>query len=336
MSKSMPAHVVHDCAGQFVSAPAWIRRLRLVSLVCLVVTGCSTVRKAAIHEVGDALAGGGTAFASDDDPEFIRLAAPSNLKMIEALLQETPDHRDLLLAAASGFTQYAYAFIQAEGDRLEFDDIDAAVHHWRRARAMFLRAQAYGLRGLELAHERFTARLQSGPRQAVADVEKDDVPFLYWTACAWGGAISLGKDDPHLIADIPQVEALIDRAYALDPDYEHGAIDQFLIAFEGVRVHEGGDPAERSRHHMDRAVTLSGGDLASPFVSFAETVAVKQQDRDQFEALLRRVLSIDVDRRPEWRLTNLVMQQRARWLLSRADYLFLDSGAPAAKERALP
>ena len=35
-------------------------------------------------------------------------------------------------------------------------------------------------------------------------------------------------------------------------------------------------------------------------------------------------LAIDVDARPEWRLANLIMQRRARWLLSREDDLFLD------------
>ena len=49
---------------------------------------------------------------------------------------------------------------------------------------------------------------------------------------------------------MPQVEALIDRAFVLDPDYDHGAIHQFLIAFEGVRVDADGDPAARCTHTM--------------------------------------------------------------------------------------
>ena len=35
------------------------------------------------------------------------------------------------------------------------------------------------------------------------------------------------------------------------------------------------------------------------------------------------VSGVDPDVRPEWRLVNLVMQRRARWLLSRIDDLFL-------------
>jgi predicted anti-sigma-YlaC factor YlaD len=68
-------------------------------------------------------------------------------------------------------------------------------------------------------------------------------------------------------------------------------------------------------------------------VSFAETVSVKRQDRDEFEALLGRALAIDPDAKPEWRLANLVMQRRARWLLSRTDDLILEI-PPATTEAA--
>jgi predicted anti-sigma-YlaC factor YlaD len=53
-------------------------------------------------------------------------------------------------------------------------------------------------------------------------------------------------------------------------------------------------------------------------------VAVSQQDRAEFESLLNRALTIDPDARPEWRLANLIMQRRARWLLSRVDQLFAE------------
>ena len=73
-----------------------------------------------------------------------------------------------------------------------------------------------------------------------------DVPLLYWTAAAWGAAIALAKDIPDLLADQGIVEALIDRAYALDPDFDRGAIHSFLITFEMVRADGAGDPAEKS------------------------------------------------------------------------------------------
>jgi predicted anti-sigma-YlaC factor YlaD len=43
----------------------------------------------------------------------------------------------------------------------------------------------------------------------------------------------------------------------------------------------------------------------------------------EFESLLNRALAIHPDAYPDTRLQNMVMQRRARWLLSRKAELFL-------------
>jgi predicted anti-sigma-YlaC factor YlaD len=50
---------------------------------------------------------------------------------------------------------------------------------------------------------------------------------------------------------------------------------------------------------------------------------VSTQDSAEFESLLNKALAVNPDARPEWRLTNLVMQRRARWLLASEDELFV-------------
>jgi TRAP transporter T-component len=154
---------------------------------------------------------------------------------------------------------------------------------------------------------------------------KADVPLLYWTAASWGAAIALSKDNPDLVADQPLVEALIDRALELDEKFGDGAIHTFLISYEGSRNGAEGDFAIRSRKHFDRAMELSGGYQAGPLVSLAEAVTVQKQDRKEFRSLLNRALAVDVNAKPEFRLANLIMQRRARWLLSRIDELFLEA-----------
>jgi predicted anti-sigma-YlaC factor YlaD len=51
---------------------------------------------------------------------------------------------------------------------------------------------------------------------------------------------------------------------------------------------------------------------------------VVEQDRDEFEYLLRTALAINPDFMTAWRMNNLVSQRRARWLLDRTDLLFLN------------
>lgn len=315
--------------GQVPRLVAESRRYEISSVILLLatmmsITGCS-VRKFAINKLGDSLANSGTTFASDNDPEFVGQAIPFSLKLIEGLLAESPTHRGLLFAAASGFTQYSYAYVQQSAEQVETEDVTKSRVLAERARNLYLRARDYGLRGLETKHRGFSVSLHESPRAAARTAKAGDVPLLYWTAVAWGAAIALAKDRPDLVAQQPQVEALIDRAYELDPDYEHGVIDQFLISYESARQGAKGHFAARCREHFDRAVALSNGQLASPYVAYAETVSVQMQNRAEFEMLLKQALAVDPDSRAEWRLSNLVMQRRARWLLSREGELFLDA-----------
>ena len=302
----------------------------LLVLLVAIGPGCS-FKRIAVNKLGDALAGSGTSFASEDDPELVRAAAPFSLKLMESLLAESPKHAGLLTATSSGFTQFTYAFVQQDAEELEEKDFEAAEAMKNRARRLYLRARNYGLRGLELRLPRFEQALRSDARQAVARTSAKDVPLLYWTGASWGAAISLSKDRPEFIGELPLVEALMDRALALDESYGDGAIHSFFISYEMSRQGGQGDPAARSRAHFDRAVALSQGQQAGPMVALAEAVCIQKQDATQFESLLKRALAINVDARPEWRLSNLVMQRRARWLLSREDELFLQRKPPADK-----
>ncbi|MEW6336855.1 MAG: TRAP transporter TatT component family protein [Acidobacteriota bacterium] len=300
---------------------------RPVLFACLVVAlagaGCS-VRRTAVNALGDALAGGTSAWAADDDPELIRDATPFALKTIESLLAESPRHRGLLLAASGGFTQYSYAFVHAEADFVEDTDFERARALRARARRLYLRARDYGLRGLDAAHPGFPAALRRDPAAALAPLTPADVPALYWTAAAWGALISLAKDDGAVAADLPLVGAMLFRAAELDESWGGGSVHDLLLAYEGGRPVAGGGSPERARRHLDRALEISSGRRASPLVGFAETVSVAAQERREFESLLRRALAVDADAAPEFRLANLVAQKRARWLLGRVDELFIE------------
>jgi predicted anti-sigma-YlaC factor YlaD len=294
-----------------------------MAALALAPAGCS-LKRLAINTLGDALSESGATYASDDDPELVAEALPFALKLIESILEQSPEHRGLLTAAASGFTQYAYAFVDLEADRIEEEEYGRATEMRARAKRLYLRARDHGLRGLESSHEGISEALLSDPEEAARAASTRDLPLLYWTASSWGLAIAASKDDPELIADLPVVEALIRRALELDEEYDHGALHEFMISLEGGRSEASGGSEERARRHFERALTLSEGKRASPFVTFAETVSVGNQDREEFVTLTSRALAVDPDARPEWRLSNLVMQRRARWLLENIDLLFLE------------
>ncbi len=296
----------------------------VAGLVLLTSAGCSPKRFVA-NQMGNALAGGGTTFSSDNDPELIRDAVPFSLKLMESVLAQTPDHQGLLLALSKGFTQYGYAFVQQEAEAVEDEDLAASREMRNRARKLYLRARDYGLRGLDGRYAGFAEAVRSDPQAAVQRLRAGDVPLMYWTAASWAAAISLSKDNPDLVADLPSVEALMDRALALDEDFNDGSIHGFMITYELARPGLTKEEAQaRSTHHFERVVELTHGQLASPFVSYAEQVAVARQDGALFDRLLHTALAIDVEARPDSRLENLIMQRRAKWLLEKKEDLILE------------
>lgn len=293
----------------------------VVFALLALLSGCS-IKKMAMNQLGDALSGGGTVFSSDEDPELVGDALPFSLKLMESVLAETPEHKGLLLALASGFTQYGYGFVQLEADEVEEEDYDRSIELRARAKGLYFRAHRYGMRALEVTYPGFGEALRVDAESALRRVNKADVESLYWTALSWAAAVSLSLDDPAVLGGLALAEAMMERAFELDPDWEYGTLHGFFITYEMSRIGGEGDPIERATRHFRKAKQLSGGNMASVYVAYAESVAVAQEDKELFVSLLNEALSIDLDARPDWRLSNLIYQRRAKWLLTRLDWLF--------------
>jgi len=289
-----------------------------MALLTALSAGCS-VERFATNKLADTLAASGTTYAADDDPELVGAALPFSLKLMESVLASAPTHRGLLAAASAGFTQYAYGWVQQEGDLLGLDDTDRAWIAWNRARRLYLRARDYGLRGLDVALPGFSAQLRADPAAAVGRAGVAETDLLYWTAVSWAAAVSLGKDDPALVAELPIVSAMIDRALAVDDDWDRGAIHSFLVSYVMARPDVAGDRAAEAKRHFDRAVELSQGRAAGPWLAWAESVCIPREDRDCFANALQAALRVDPAAEPASRLVNTVMQRRAKWLLENSD-----------------
>uniref|UniRef100_A0A832I295 Uncharacterized protein n=1 Tax=Eiseniibacteriota bacterium TaxID=2212470 RepID=A0A832I295_UNCEI len=296
--------------------------LALFVALSLGLASCS-IKRMAVKSVANSLTSGPDVFGTDDDPDLVRDALPFGLKTMESLLAVVPDHEGLLLALCRGYTSYAFAFVQSEGDLLVNADYPRAAALHDRALRLYLRARGYGLRGLEKRHRGIAAALSVDPARAVARLGRRDVPMLYWTSAAWGSAVALGKDRAELLAELPSVRALIERGLALDEAYEGGALHEAMILLEALPEAMGGS-VERARRHFARSVELSGDRKVSPYVTLAQSVSVLRQDRAEFRALLGRALAFDPAAEPARRLETAVLQRKARALLDREDEFFLD------------
>jgi TRAP transporter TatT component family protein len=270
-----------------------------------------------INRLASALASAGSVYEADNDPEFVRLAAPSTLKTVEMLLSQAPNNSQLLLTACSGFTEYSYAFLHSES-LLRAGDAVASQELRTRAIKMYQRSRGYCMRGLDLKHPGMSKQLTAGAsaeaqaalKKALESVAAADVPWLYWTAASWGAELSLSPNQLLRIPELAAVRALLLRARALDEAWDHGAIHEALITLDGLPPLLGGSPAA-ARADFERALALSNGKSAFAYVALAATLSDPAEKR----RLLEEAVKIDVSTAPGRRLTNLIAQRSARAML---------------------
>jgi predicted anti-sigma-YlaC factor YlaD len=291
-----------------------------VALLAATLAGCS-VKTMAVKAVANSLAAPSDVMTRDDDPQLVKDAIPFGLKTYESLLESVPKHQPLLIATCSGYTSYAYAFVQTPAELEQFTDRPASRAGIDRALKMNLRAKGYCMRALELRYPGIGQKLRADPDAALAKTTRKDVELLYWTAASWGSAMSLGKDQPDLVIDFPIVRAMASRALALDPEWSTGSIHELFITLDSQPEALGGSP-DGARKHFAEAVRIQKGQLPGPYVELAEGQSIFNQDRAEFEKLMNQAVALDVNVQPSVRLVSLIMQSRAKGCLEHIDDLF--------------
>ncbi len=226
------------------------------------------------------------------------------------------------LEACKNLTMYGHVFVLRESEILEDEDFVQSREYRLEANRLFRNAYEYGLESLELQHPGFQESFHKDSGVELGEVTIEEVDHLYWTAAALGSLISTAKGDPYAIADLPKVGLLIDRAIELDESYDKGSLHEFMISFVLSRPDAPSDAIEIAKDHFDRAVVLSGGNRASAFVTYAESISTLEQNRLEFLSMLDRALKVDVNADPNLKLSNIVAKERAAWLKERVDDLF--------------
>jgi len=292
----------------------------------LAVTGACSINKMAMNKVAGMLSApsGNNVFTQDNDPELVGDALPFAIKLYESLLASVPDHEGLRLRTGSLYIMYANAFLKTPADMMSAQQLEEKEFLLGRSKNLYLRGRDILLVGLEKKNPALRQQLKDrkyGP--ALAPFTKKDVPTLYWTAAGWVGAYGIDPFDLKLGVTLPQAAAMMERVAELDPGFSAGAVHNFYVQYYGSLPDYMGGDATKAREHFRMAMEASGGRDISPLISLATTVDIKEQNAEEFQSLLKKVLDIDPDADPDNRLVNILNQRKARWLLEHLDDFFL-------------
>lgn len=285
-------------------------------LMLTLLSGCSP-RQMVIGSIADELAT--QAKSSENDLELAREASAFYLKLSESILRQDPGHQALAESVSAGFTQYAYAFVAFDAEQIEATDAKAAERLRQRAAMLYQRAQQHALAGLEARTPGFSKALASAQSQDWPKLMPAQAGLGFWAAASWGGWISLAKDDPDVVADLPLAIRLAELAWAANPSWGDGALTGLLGSFEAGRP---GGSKQQALNYFDQSIAQANSRNPGVFLSKAEGYAQPAGDRALFEQLLQQALAVKDEAGSPQALQNEVMRRRARWLLEKSDDLF--------------
>lgn len=281
-----------------------LHRLLLVPLLAAAVAaaGCASIASSA----GDRLAGQlGQAVLDSDDPATVRDGLPAYLLLLDGLIADGrpdgPRKAGLLFAAARLNGAYAGNFTGDDRDR---------------ARRLAAKALAYARRGACVSDAGLCAALDGeivAFEAAVSRVPDEDAGALFSLASAWAGHLQANSEDWGAIADLPKVQALLERVVAIAPGYDGGMAQVYLGVLHSLRPEGIGGQPERGRRHFEAAIAQSGGRNLYAKALMAETYARLVFDQALHDRLLDEVLAAD-PAEPGMTLMNVLAQDRARML----------------------
>ncbi|MET0230914.1 MAG: TRAP transporter TatT component family protein [Rhodanobacteraceae bacterium] len=263
-----------------------------------VLAGCSTVVNKASQKLSDDLTAG---ILNQDDVELAKTGIPSWLLLVDGLIDGDPDNPGLLLAGARLYGAYAGGFVEnpERAQRLSQHGFDYA----KRATCITLPALC---RAIDEPFEPFQAE--------VAKVGAKDIATIYLLATTWAGRIQSHSGDWSAIADIPRVQALLDRVVALDPKYRDGEAYMYLGVMLTLRPASLGGKPDEGKADFEKALALSGGKNQMVRVLYARQYARLVFDQALHDRLLNEAIAAD-PHAPGLTLINVLAQQQAKQLL---------------------
>ena len=252
-------------------------------------------------------------FMQQGDLVIAEQGTPAFLLVLDGLIEHSPDNKDILLAGAQAYSAYTAAFVGSKEPE--------------RNKKLTAKAKDYALRALSLHSKRF-ARVRDAPYPefvtCLDTFKKKDVPFVFYSATSWAGWIQAHSDSMDAIADVPRVQALIERVIDLDEAFYYGAAHTFMGVLLTIRPPSLGGKPEEARKHFERALDLGQGRLLTTHVMYARNYAKLMYEEKLFFDLLDTVLASPVDAVPELTLVNTLARDQARDLIAdaRADEYF--------------
>ena len=255
------------------------------------------------------------------NPEFAKTSYKYIADKSEKSIITSPNNGKKLLKACETLTKFSFGFTMEEADQKVMFDYKKGKLLYKSAHEKFVRAVDYGERALTVKYKNYNDWI-IGQTSKSPIFTSLDLPYLYWTAGAYGGAIKSSQGDPEWIIKLPRLGKLLETGLSLDPEWNKGAFYSAMISYTMIRHDAPPDKESIAINYFKNAVRASKDLDLGPYVALAESVAVTTQNKNEFTNLLYKALNIDINTDSDLRLANYINRNRAIWLLDNIDEYF--------------
>jgi len=282
-----------------------MKKILLIVSGTLLLGGCSSLISKATTGFTNNLT---AAVLNQDDPAIVRDGVPTLLLTLDSLIEGSPESADLLASGAKLYASYGALFV---------DDPARASRLTTRARGYAARAMcesyAPSCGWPDATYDDFMVSLPA--------IGSKDADYLFAYGFASLAYLRAHSSDWNSLAELPQIEALLDHYLDISGD----GVDSSVYTFMGVLLTLrppalGGEP-ERAREFFERAIADSGGHDLNAKVEFAKGYAKTLYERELHDRLLNEVVNAD-PYQDGFVLSNVMAQEEAAILLAEADDYF--------------
>ena len=238
---------------------------------------------------------------------------------LEQVIAAEPGHQDalVLISRASYFMADAYTTVEAE-------PADDYAKRLTAAKApLFEAGVTYGERAMA-ADAEFKARVDKGdkPADAVTALQKDDQMAIYWTAANLG-KWARGQGFATLVKYKGYVAKMMGHCLELDETAFYGGPVRYWGAFYAVAPGFAGGDMVKAKETFEKAKAMFPEYLGT-YVLYADTYAIKSQDKELFQSLLQHVIDTPADVLPEMVPEQKAEKKKAEAFMAQMNDLFAE------------
>lgn len=273
------------------------RRFILLAALMLALVACSP-KPLIVSQIADLADKGTVALERDDDLVLTEKALPANIKLLESVLANAPEDRQLLTLLSRLYGSYAFGFVETRLEERLYRPPSSEIYPHDRE-SLKKQVNRYYQKGVDYALQALENSLPGAAdaflkvdtiEPYLAQLGRRDVGPLFWYGFNLGAWVNRNLDSMRAVSRAHVARRIMQRVIDLDPAYHHGGAHLFLLVYFGSRPPMMGGSPELARNHYQMLKQIVGDDYLLSDLFYARYCIRQQQDRQAFVAAMQRII----------------------------------------------